>query len=158
MNGFTQKDCDFYDVIKQIEIRHQPIKINRNTIYSVIDKQNKKIINKTFEQCFLLDKDRYIIRKIIAIDLEGKFINEGDYIWYMDISIGESLAVIGNGYAQNKEHCFIYEDMQYWINCIVVGNIYQGLKIDKYVMEKYCINLEHFLECKSFADKHLTVF
>lgn len=158
MNGFTQKDCDFYDVIEQIEIIHKSIKINKNTIYSVVDKQNKRIINKTFEECFSLDNKDYKMREIISVDLEGNFVFEGDYIWYEDPSIGESLAEISDGCAVNIEHAYAYENSKFWKKCIVVGNIYEGLKINKYVMEKYCVDLSQLLNYKSFTIRNSPFF
>ena len=137
-----KKNCRFLDILKRIDVKIKPYKITKDTYYSVWDKQSKKLINKTFEDCFLLDTNRYLVRKIISVDLEGNFIYEGDYIWYLDINIGESLAIIREGTAVNQDHMFGYEDKYLWNKCIVVGNKYEGLIINDYIVQKYCIDLD----------------
>ena len=158
MEDLTQKNCTFLEILKRMDITPKPLKVNKNTLYSIIDRRNKTLINKTFEECFDINNQNYIIRKLVSIDLEGNLIFEGDYIWYEDPSIGESLAEITTDGATNIEHAYTYEESSVWKNCIVIGNIFKGICIDDYVLNKYCINKDIFSRYKSYANNNLASY
>ena len=148
MDSFTQKDCNFYDIINKSDWEIAPVKIDKNTLYSVWDRTEKKMLDLTFEECFALNQERYKIRKIIQMDLEGLFICEGDYIWYCDSSIGESMGEVTKDCVINTTHAAIEKNINKLCGGLVIGNTYEGLLLRKYVLKKYCIDIndiaEHF--------------